>query len=262
MSYKYLNFEEKERVGIVTINKPEALNALDSTVIDELDSLLDELQDRLKESEAWRLLALTGAGKAFIAGADVKQMQNMTPEEARAFSRKGNRVARRIETFSIPVVAAVNGFALGGGLEFVLCCDFAYASKKARMGLPEATLGIMPGFGGNKRLCDRIGKARAKELAYTGRMINAEAALEWGLVNKVCEPESLMDDIMALAEELEKASPHSVREIKEQMNLCAESDTERALMYETEKFGLLFSHPDAREGKDAFVEKKKPNWRK
>ncbi|MDC7225296.1 MAG: enoyl-CoA hydratase-related protein [Spirochaetales bacterium] len=260
MSFKYLKYERIENAVLLTFTNTASLNALSSEVIAEISEAITEVEKKASNDPSLRCLILTGEGKAFIAGADIKEMDKLKPIEACEFSQAGGTVMRKIEELSIPVIAAVNGFALGGGLEVALSCDFAYASDKAKLGFPEATLGIIPGFCGNKRLVDRIGKAAAKELIYTGRMIGAEDALKLGIVNKVCPADELMDTVLSLAKEMDKASPNSVKEAKAMLNLCSDNDLETMMAFETNKFGLIFSHQDAKEGKEAFVGKRKPVW--
>lgn len=260
MEYKHMKRERVSNAVVLTFTAVQTLNALSTEVLLELLKVLNEVEVEALADRSIRSLILTGAGKAFIAGADIAGMKDMSPVEAQEFSRLGNSVMSRLEALRLPTIAAVNGFALGGGLETVLACDFAYLSKKARLGLPEATLGIIPGFGGHKRLTDRIGRAVAKELVFTGRMINADEALRLGLANCVCEPDDLIDRVIAVSEEISKTSPNSAAEAKELINLSSENDTETMTAFETNKFGLIFSHPDSMEGKDAFLEKRKPEW--
>ncbi|MDC7124964.1 MAG: enoyl-CoA hydratase-related protein [Spirochaetales bacterium] len=261
VEYKYLKFEKEANSVLLTFTNTASMNALSTAVLNEISEALTEIEKMASEDPGIRCLILTGEGKAFIAGADIKEMENLTPIEACDFSKNGNSIMHKIENLNIPVIAAINGFALGGGLEVCLACDFAYASEKAKLGFPEATLGIIPGFCGNKRLVDRIGKAAAKELIYTGRMIKAEEALRLGIINKICPAEELMSEVTKLAEEMTKTSPNSVKEAKDMLNTCVDNDLETMLKFETNKFGLIFSHPDAVEGKKAFVEKRKPVWK-
>jgi enoyl-CoA hydratase len=253
---KYLVFEKKETIGILKFNNPKSLNALNAEMLTELRMFLHEV----KNDTTLRVLILTGEGKAFVAGADIKAMQQFSPQEAKEFSRLGNGVFRFIEKFPVPVIAAVNGFALGGGMELVLSADFAYASKNAKLGLPELTLGLIPGFGGCKRLSERAGLTQAKELILSGRMITADEACRLGIINQVTEPEELMNAVMKTAREIIAVSPHAVREAKELLNACPDSSRNEAMAIENNKFGLIFSHPDAKTGMTAFVEKSKPVW--
>lgn len=258
MADSFVKFERRGAAGILSFNAPERLNALNNAALDALEKGLDRLE---KEGLGdMRALILTGEGKAFIAGADIKEMEKMSPLEAAAFSRKGHGVMNRIARFPLPVIAAVNGFALGGGLETALACDFIYASEKARMGLPETTLGIFPGFGGSRRLVDRIGRGMAKELIYTGRMLRAEEALKIGLVNRICSPDTLLEEVLSVVEEMKKTSPHGVNRVKELLHLCGE-EGEVLDRLEQDRFGLLFGHPDQKEGMGAFLAKSEPKWR-
>lgn len=260
MAFEYLKYERKANAVLLSFTNTASLNALSSAVLAEMSEALAEIDEMADKDPTVRCLILTGEGKAFIAGADIKEMDKLSPVEARDFSVVGGNVMRRIENLKIPVIAAINGFALGGGLEVALSCDFAYASDKAKLGFPEATLGIIPGFCGNKRLVDRVGKAAAKELIYTGRMIGADEAFRLGIINKVCAADELLDTVLAVAKEMDKTSPNSVKEAKDMLNSCTDNDLETMMSFETNKFGLIFSHPDAKEGKDAFVGKRKPVW--
>lgn len=260
MSFKYLKYERKANSMLLTFTNTASLNALSSGVLTEISDALTEIAKMVLKDQTIRCLILTGEGKAFIAGADIKEMNNLSPIDACDFSQKGGSVMRQIEDMKIPVIAAINGFALGGGLEVSLACDFAYASERAKLGFPEATLGIIPGFCGNKRFVDRIGKAAAKELIYTGRMIDANEALRLGIINKICPADELMDTVFSLAKEIDKTSPNSVKEVKDMLNMCTDNDLETMMSFENNKFGLIFSHPDSKEGKEAFVNKRKPVW--
>jgi enoyl-CoA hydratase len=253
---KYLAFEKREEVGILKFNNPKSLNALNAEMLTELRMFLHEL----KNDKTLRVLILTGEGKAFVAGADIKAMQQLSPQEAKEFSKLGNGVFRFIEKFPIPTIAAVNGFALGGGLELVLSADFAYASKNAKLGLPELTLGLIPGFGGCKRLSERVGLTQAKELIFSGRMITAEEAYKLGIINQVTEPDELMNTVMKTAQEIVAVSPYALKEAKELLNACSDSSGNEAVAIENNKFGLIFSHPDSKNGMLAFIEKSKPVW--
>jgi enoyl-CoA hydratase len=259
MPESFVRFDQKGAAGILTFNAPERLNSLNTAALHDFEAALKELEGNLPEG--MRALVLTGEGKAFIAGADIKEMEKMSPGEAAAFSRRGQGVMNRLASFPLPVIAAVNGFALGGGLETALACDFIYVSEKARLGLPETTLGIFPGFSGNRRLKERIGAARAKELIFTGRIIRPEDALVLGLVNKVCAPEALMDEVLAVVEEITRTSPNSVTRVKEYLNYSGGAEETLLDRLEQDRFGLLFGHPDQREGMGAFLTKNQPKWR-
>jgi enoyl-CoA hydratase len=199
MSFENIILEVKGSVAVLFFNRPKALNALNNALFDELDIALDEV----KKNKEIRVLVLTGTGdKAFVAGADIAELVKMNPLEAKTFSRKGQKVFSKIEELPIPAIAAVNGFALGGGSEAALACDFIYASEKAVFGLPEITLGLIPGFGGTQRLARLVGVNRAKEMVFTGKAIRAEEALACGIVNKICEHDKLMDEVMKLPNSL------------------------------------------------------------
>jgi len=252
----YLRTDIRDRIATVTFDCPESLNALSSAAIGELSEAIASL----RTESGIRALLLTGNGKAFIAGANIREMRSMDARAAADFSLSGNLLMQAIETFPHPVIAAVNGFALGGGMEVALSADFIYAAQTARMGLPEVTLGIMPGFGGARRLAARVGPAAARELIFTGRMLDAAEALRIGLVNRVCEPEALLAETRATADAIAKASPAAIRAAKKHIAVCLESCRETALQAETAAFGLLFAHPDHTAGMSAFLDKTKPQW--
>jgi len=259
----YAEYRVQGRAGIVTFNKPEELNALSRAGIAEVTALITDLARQFAEPTApagIRALILTGAARAFIAGANIKEMRTMDVAAATEFSRMGNRMLRLIETFPLPVIAAVNGFALGGGLEMALSADFIYVAQTAKLGLPEVTLGLIPGFGGTKRLLQRIGNARARELVLTGRVIDADEALRLGIVNRVVEPEKLREAALATAEELNRAGPNAVRKAKKLLDDCMETVWDSVIEREAQAFGSLFAHPQTIEGLAAFVEKRKPAW--
>lgn len=255
---QFVKFEIREQAGILSFNAPERLNALNSKALKEMKMELVRIEK--EELDRIRVLILTGEGKSFIAGADISEMANLCSEEAAAFARKGMAVMNQISDFPLPVIAAVNGFALGGGLETALACDFIYASDKARLGLPEATLGIIPGFGGNRRLIDRIGLSHAKELIYTGRIISAQEALKLGLVNRVFDAGSLVDEAIKTSVEIARTSPHSIEVSKKLLKACSICAAEEVDYLEETQFSQLFDHPDQREGMSAFISKRKPQW--
>ncbi|HJO95255.1 MAG TPA: enoyl-CoA hydratase/isomerase family protein [Victivallales bacterium] len=250
---EYLKFEKKDNIGIIKINNPESLNALNSKMLIELEQLLLDISS----DNHIRVLVITGIGKAFAAGANIKEFQSMTPYEAKEYAAYGKSIFALIENFPTPVISAVNGYALGGGLELVLSTDFTYASEKALLGLPELTLGLIPGFGGCKRLSDRIGIQLAKELIFTASMLDAQQALNIGLITKVTKPEELMDEVFKTAEEIQKFSPNAVKEVKELLNSCKDYSFDQVAEIENNKFGLIFSHAEAIEGIAAFVNKHK-----
>jgi enoyl-CoA hydratase len=258
----YIHYEQNEGVGLVTFSRHEALNALSAAGVAEALRFFEDLGGKLSGGGAAPVQAvvLTGAGKAFIAGADVKEMSGMSPEEASRFSAQGNRLMNEIERLPVPVIAAVNGYALGGGFEIALAADFMYAAAGAKMGLPEVTLGIIPGFGGVRRLCWRIGTARAKELVYTGRQVTAEEAFELGIVNRVAPPGGLLELAMQTAAALGNAGRQAIRAAKRHSNECMLLNAEAAAAIEAERFGALFAGIEPAEGMTALLEKRKPAW--
>lgn len=207
-----------------------------------------------------RAIILTGTGKAFISGADIHEMIAMDSLKASAFSELGNRLMDAIESYPVPVIAAVNGYAIGGGFEVALSADFIVASSGAKMGLPEVTLGLMPGFGGIGRLCSRIGVAKAKELLFTGALVAAQEALELGIVNRVFPPEELMFGAMRLASLIGAAGPRAIRAAKRQATAWMRERGGSDMSEEASGFGDLFAHDESREGLNAFIGKRKPGW--
>lgn len=250
---EYILYEAEGTVGIITINRPKALNALNLQVLEELDEVLCEVdRDRV------RALILTGAGeKAFVAGADISQMCGFTKAEAEAFGEKGNGIFRRLETFPVPVIAAVNGFALGGGCELALSCDIRICSDQAVFGQPEAGLGITPGFGGTQRLARTVSPGMAKQMIYTAKNIKAEEAYRIGLVNAVYPGEELMGAARKLAEQISRNAPIAVRNCKKAINDGLQMDMDQALVLEKQLFGDCFETHDQKEGMEAFLEKRK-----
>ncbi|MDX2021078.1 MAG: enoyl-CoA hydratase-related protein [Deltaproteobacteria bacterium] len=257
-SYKTLLVDAAGPVRMVLVNRPAVLNALDSHVLQELGHCFRALAT----DPDLRCVILSGAGeKAFVAGADIAAMSKLTPWQARAFAAAGHETAAAIESLPVPVIAAVNGFALGGGLELALCADFIYASAKAKLGFPEVGLGVIPGFGGTHRLATRVGIGRAREMIYTGRVITAAEAAAWGLANAVTEPESLLTTVQALAATIASKSPLGVAEAKRAMRISQGLPLERALVMEQELFAGLFATEDQKEGMAAFLEKRAPSFR-
>ena len=246
VSYKQENF-----IGIITIERPEALNALNSQVLDELNSTFANI-----DLETTRVVLLTGSGtKSFVAGADISEMSTLTKVEGAKFSNKGNEVFRKIEIFPLPVIAVVNGFALGGGCELAMSCDFRVCSENAVFGQPEVGLGITPGFGGTQRLARLIGLGKAKEMIYTGNAIKADEALNVGLVNHVYPQESLMEEAIKLAGKIAKNAPFAVRASKKAINQGIDTDMDRAIIIEEKLFGDCFATEDQKIGMKAFLEK-------
>lgn len=258
MELANVTLEKEGRIAVVTINRPKALNALNSATLKDIDTAIDEIE---KDDEVLAIV-LTGSGeKAFVAGADITEMKNLNTIEGRKFGSLGNKVFRRLENLEKPVVAAINGFALGGGCELSMACDIRIASQKAKFGQPEVGLGITPGFGGTQRLARLIGLGMAKELIYTGKTINAEEAFRIGLVNKVVEPEKLLEEAKALANSIAAQAPIAVKLCKAAINRGMQCDIDTALMYESEVFGECFSTEDQKEGMSAFVEKREKNFK-
>lgn len=259
MSYETLRVERDGGVAVVTVNRPEKLNALNATVLRELEAAVAALTTG---PEPARCVVLTGAGeKAFVAGADIAAMSAMTVAQARAFSEAGHRVGFALERAPFPVIAAVNGFALGGGLELALACDFIYASDRAKVGQPEVNLGLVPGFGGTQRLARRVGIARARELIYSGDSIDAARALAIGLVNEVVPHGDLQSRARTRATELAAKAPLAVGTAKRVLLCGSETDLPTACELEATAFSALFASEDTREGTRAFVEKRPPAFR-
>lgn len=249
----YVKYEQKDFVGVVTIDREKALNALNNEVLCDLEAVIDAV-----DVDKTRCLIITGAGaKAFVAGADIAAMCNMTSEEGRAFSAKGNAVFRKIEKLPIPVIAAVNGFALGGGCELALSCDIRIASENAVFGQPEAGLGITPGFGGTQRLARTIGVGKAKELIFACRNVKADEALQIGLVNAVYPADQLMDEAMKLAKRISENAPIAVRQCKKAINMGLQMDIDSAVALESEFFAACCGTQDQRNAMTAFCEKRK-----
>lgn len=256
-SYKYIRIDREETgIGLLTIDRPDALNALSSEVLGELHCALYGL----KVDKSLRVLIITGAGRSFVAGADIAEMANMNAVEAKAFGARGAEVFRFIEEMPIPVIAAVNGFALGGGCELAMACDIRIASDKAKFGQPEVGLGITPGFSGTVRMPRLIGPGMAKEIIFSGRIVKADEALAIGLVNRVVAAEELLLVAKELATQIATQSPMAVRSAKEAIDRGLQTDVDTAIAYEQNMFGLCFSTDEQKEGMDAFLNKRKPNF--
>lgn len=251
----YVKYEQNGFIGIITIDREKALNALNSEVLTELEAVVDAVS-----IDDTRCLILTGAGqKAFVAGADIGEMSKLTKAEGKAFGEKGNAVFRKIENLPIPVIAAVNGFALGGGCELSLSCDIRIASENALFAQPETGLGITPGFGGTQRLARTIGIGKAKELLYTCGKVKADEALRLGLVNAVYPADQLMDECMKMAGRIAANAPIAVRALKKAVNDGMQVDIDAAIAIEAEQFGGCFESEDQRNAMTAFIEKRKPD---
>jgi len=253
MSDALVLMEVTDGVAVITVNRPKALNALNSEVIDALADCVATCE----ADEDLRCLVITGAGgRAFVAGADISQMADLTPARAGLFASQGHRVLERISALPVPVIAAVNGFCLGGGCELSLACDMVYASDTAKFGQPEVKLGLIPGFGGTQRLARRVGAMRATELVSTGRMIDAEEAKRIGLCLDVVPASELLETVMSVAQTIAKRAPVAVRAAKRVQRLGGEAPLATANQFEAEAFANLFDTEDAREGMGAFVEKR------
>lgn len=258
MSQGNVRFESQGPVGVLTVDRPKALNALNPETLREM---LRALRD-VRREHGVRALVLTGAGeKAFVAGADISQMAGMSVIEAKEFSRLGQRLTSAIEDLALPVVAAVNGFALGGGLELALACDWIIASEKARFGQPEINLGIIPGFGGTQRLARRIGAPRAREMIYGGEMIDAATAREWGIVNRVVPASELLAESKKAAAALAEKPAVALHQAKLAIQRGLDLDLENGLRLEAEAFAVTFSTDDRLEGMKAFLEKRPAKFR-
>ena len=249
----FITYEQDGFVGVITINRPKALNALNSDVLKELNACLDGIN-----LETTRALILTGAGeKSFVAGADIGEMSTLTKAEGEAFGKIGNDVFRKLETFPIPVIAAINGFALGGGCEISMSCDIRICSENAVFGQPEVGLGITPGFGGTQRLARIIGIGKAKEMIYAATNVKAEEAYRIGLVNAVYPLEELMPAAKKLAGKIAKNAPIAVRACKKAINEGLDAVMDEAIVIEEKLFGSCFETEDQKEGMKAFLEKRK-----
>ena len=250
---EFIKYEEEGMIAVLTINRPKALNALNSKVLDELDKTLDSI-----DINKIRCLIVTGEGeKSFVAGADIGEMSSLTKEQGKAFGKKGNDVFRKLETFPIPVIAAINGFALGGGCEISMSCDIRICSDNAVFGQPEVGLGITPGFGGTQRLARIVGPGMAKQMIYTGRNIKADEAYRIGLVNAVYPQSELLNEAKKMAETIARQAPIAVRNAKKAINDGLQVDMDKAIEIEEELFGNCFETADQRAGMGNFLEKDK-----
>jgi len=254
-NYQILKVDVQERIAVLTISRPEAMNALNSLFFDEMEGFLTKLPDQ----PDIRLLIITGEGKAFVAGADIAEMADMTQSEGLAFSKRGQTVFRMIEELEIPVIAAVNGFALGGGCELAMSCDIRVASAKAKFGQPEVNLGLTPGYAGTQRLSRLVGKGDAMLMLLSGDHISADEALRIGLVQWVTEPEELMDKVVDLAKKIVSKGPLAVKKVKKAIRAGLESTFETGCDLESQEFSSLFEG-EGKEGMKAFLEKRPPKW--
>jgi enoyl-CoA hydratase len=257
MSDDLLQITDHDAVRVIAVNRPDKLNALNAATLDALHAAFDAAADDPRV----RVVVLTGTGpKAFVAGADIAEMSGLTPVQARAFSLRGTRMMRRVERMPKPVIAMLNGFALGGGLELAMCCHLRIASDTAKIGQPEINLGLIPGFGGTQRLLRLCGRAATLELCMTGAAVDAQRALQLGIVNRVVPAADLEAETMKLATQLASAAPQALRGMIDCVNVGSECGLEEGLEYESAQFGLVFSTQDMREGTRAFLEKRKPQF--
>ena len=243
-------------IATLTLNRPRVLNAINYDLLEELDDLLD----KAAADDSLRVLILTGSGKAFAAGADIAQQAVMDPDEAAKWGQYGSGIFRRLELFPIPTIAAVNGYALGGGCEMAMACDLILAGEKAKFGQPETGLGITPGFSGTQRLLRRVGVSKAKELIYTGRMIDADEALQLGLADHIYPDDQLQEKVMAMAQKIAGNAPAAVRYAKRAINEGAQTDIDEAVAIENKWFSRCFATEDQKEGMQAFLEKRKAEF--
>lgn len=256
--YENLLLEISDRLATVKVNRPKALNALNLGVLKDLKQAFTDLAANPEVG----CIILTGEGeKAFVAGADIAAMKSMVALDAKEFCDLGHEAMNTVENCPKPVIASVNGFALGGGLELALSCDFIIASKEAKLGLPEVNLGLFPGFGGTQRLARLIGKNRAKELIYSARMLSAEEALQWGLVNRLCEPGELNGEVEQVAKTILTKGPVALKLAKEVVNRGSDLDLASGLVLEKNTFPLIFATEDCQEGVSAFLEKRKASFK-
>lgn len=258
MSESPLILADRGAVRVVTVNRPDKLNALNAATLDALHTAFDDAA----RDPGVRVVVLTGAGpKAFVAGADIAEMAGLSAVQGRDFSLRGQRMMRRVEKMPKPVIAMINGFALGGGLELAMCCHLRVAADHVKLGQPEINLGLIPGFGGSQRLLRLAGRAATLELCLTGAPIDAARALQLGIVNRAVPAAELETETMKLAEQLASAAPLALRGMIDCVNVGAECGIEEALEYESAQFGLMFSSDDMREGTRAFLDKRKPEFK-
>ncbi len=258
MAYKNIIFKVEKGIATITFNRPEVLNALNEASLQEFSNALDAVAS----DEDIRVLVLTGAGeKSFVAGADITEFLRFNVLKAKIFAETGHGLINRLQELPIPVIAAVNGFALGGGCEIVIGCDFIYAAENAMFGLPEINLGIIPGFGGTQRLPRLIGKNMAKEMIFTGKMISAAEAHAVGWVNTVCPQDELMAEVMKTAATIASKGKASLRAAKQAINSGMDVDLKTGCRIEIDAFAICLSSPDAKEGTLAFLEKRKANFK-
>lgn len=258
MSYETIIFELEGNIAIIRFNRPKVLNAINPKVVAEMKEVLNEIS----VDKSIKVLILTGEGdKSFVAGADIASMKDYTPLEGKFFSRQGQDMLFQLESLPMPVIACVNGFALGGGTEIAMACDFIYAADSAMFGQPEINLGIIPGFGGTQRLSRLVGKSMAKELCMTGVMISAEQAKEIGLVNKVFPKDSLWEETIKVAKLIASKGKVSLSAVKESVERGYDQDLRTGCYIESYAFSTCMASPDSREGMGAFLEKRKAEFK-
>jgi enoyl-CoA hydratase len=258
MEFKYIIYEKSGGIATITLNRPEALNAFSKEVIEEILKALEDV----KADENTRVVILTGAGeKAFSAGADIKAMKGMNALKARELSLMGEKLCDALENLEKPVIAAINGYALGGGLEVAMACDIRIASENARMGQTEINIGLIPGWGGTQRLTRLIGKTKAKELIFTGKIVDAKTAEQLGIVNMVVPTEKFRETVQQFAAELASKAPVALKVAKALINKGSEISLDAAIALEREGFGVVASTEDLQEGVSAFIEKRKPTFK-
>jgi len=257
MTYEILQIEKKDEIAIITISRPKAMNALNSRFFEEMDHAVEQFRRDID----LRAIIITGDGKAFVAGADIAEMQDKAKQEATVFSKHGQKTFASFATLHVPVIAAINGFALGGGLELAMGADFRIASTKAKFGQPEVNLGLIPGFAGTQRLSRLVGIADALYLLMTADMIGAADALRIGLVQQVVEPEELMETCLKIANNIASKGPQAIAKVKAVTHQGYDMRLADGAELEAEKFGSLFGPgSEGKEGMTAFLEKRKPNW--
>lgn len=256
MDYKILKTNVTDGIALVTISRPEALNALNSEFFTEFNDFLTFVE----KNDGIKVLVITGEGKSFVAGADISELVNMNYEKACCFSKLGQKTFSRLGELKIPVIAAVNGYALGGGCELAMACDFRIVSKTAKFGQPEVNLGLIPGYAGTQRFSRLAGLGNALYAILSGEMIDAEQALKIGLAQKITEPENLMDEVMMVAKKMAANGSQAVRKSKEIIRKGFDTSLKEASALEAEAFSRLFDYPSTKEGLTAFLEKRKPNW--
>ncbi len=256
MNFKNIIVDSKNNTAVITFNRPQVLNAMNTETVTELGTAITEIE----KDATIKVMVMTGAGRAFIAGADIAEMSSKTPEQARIYSELGHMVMHAIQNTRRPTIAAVNGYALGGGVEVMLSCDICIASDQARFGLPEAMLGVIPGWGATQRAARLIGIAQAKQLIFAGEIIDARTAYEIGLINRIVPHDQLMQAVMDLAQKIGEQSPLALAQAKKVIHEGIDKSLEDGCKLEIEAFCSLFATEDQKEGMRAFLEKRKPRF--